>query len=170
MIRTRGLGRLPTMAPSRMPPPQAKAMDTATSYRVTPSARPYSPASFQPAASVDDSAGRNSSGMRPRRGSASQSTMSAITISQRSVDAFMAASRRFSDVTPDAVAQRAEGVAGQHLVGARARKLHLQQIDNAARPRRHHGDLVGEIDGFREAMGDEYDGLPRRGPDAQQLV
>src|SRR6185437_6274024 len=159
MIRTRGLGRLPTMAPSRMPPPQAKAMDTATSYRVTPSARPYSPASFQPAASVDDSAGRNNSGMRPRRGSASQSTMSTITISQRSVDAFMAASRRFPYMAPDAVAQRAEGVSRQHLVGARARQLHLQEIDDAAGPRRHDRDLVGEIDRFSQAVGHEHHGL-----------
>ena len=54
MIRMRGRGRLPTMAPARMPPPQANTMETATSYSVTASAWPYSPASFQPAATVED--------------------------------------------------------------------------------------------------------------------
>jgi hypothetical protein len=31
MIRMRGRGRLPTTAPSRMPPPQAKIIEIATS-------------------------------------------------------------------------------------------------------------------------------------------
>jgi hypothetical protein len=48
--------------------------------------------------------------------------------------------------------------------------LHLQEIDDAARPRRHHGDLVREIDGFRQAVGDEHHGLAGCGPDAQELV
>src|SRR5689334_8545848 len=132
MISTRGFGRLPTMAPHRMPPPQAKAMEMPTSYSVTPSASRYSPASFHPAMSVDDSAGRNNSGIRPKRGSASHNATSAITISQRRVEAFMTASRRFPDVTPDAFAQRAERIARQHLVGARARQRDLQMIDDAA--------------------------------------
>ena len=43
------------------------------------------------------------------------------------------ASRGFSDVPPDAVAQAAKGVAAQHLVGARAGQRDLQMIDDAAR-------------------------------------
>src|SRR5215218_57018 len=145
MIRMRGRGRLPTMAPSRMPPPQANAIETATSYSVTASAWPYSPASFQPAASVEDSAGRNSSGMNPKRGKHSHNTMSATTINRRSVAAFMLASRRFLDVLPDAVAQPAKRVAAQHFIGPRTRQRHLQMVDDAAGPRRHHDHFVGEI-------------------------
>src|SRR5260370_26585945 len=170
MIRMRGRGRLPTSAPSTMPPPQAMAIEIATSYNVVASAWAYSPASLQPAIRVEDSDGRNSSGTRPLRGSTSHSTRRAITISRRSVAAFIAASRRFPDVSPDAVAQRPESVNRQHLVGARARQWDLQMIDDAARPRRHHRDLVGEIDGFGEAMGDEHHGLAGRRPDAQQFV
>src|SRR5260221_8046734 len=170
MISTRGRGRLPTRAPSRMPPPQAKAIEIATSYSVTASAWRYSPASVQPAISVEDSDGRNSSGMRPLRGSTSQSTRRAITISQRSVVAFIAASRRFPDMPPDAVAQAAESIAREHLIGAGARQRDLQMIDDTARPGRHHGDFVSEIDGLGEAMGYEHDGLAGRRPDAQQLV
>ena len=55
MMSRRGRGRLPTTAPSKIPPPQAKTKETAISASVTVSARPYSPASFQPAESVDDS-------------------------------------------------------------------------------------------------------------------
>src|SRR6267378_4829140 len=85
MIRTRGRGRLPTTAPATMPPPQANTMETATSYSVTASAWPYSPASFQPAAIVEDSEGRKSSGITPARGSASHSMTREITIRRRSV-------------------------------------------------------------------------------------
>src|SRR6478736_2360420 len=167
MIRMRGRGRLPTMAPRRMPPPQANAIDTATSYSVTASAWPYSPASFQPADSVEDSAGRNSSGMKPARGRISHNAMRPITIDRRSVAAFIAASRRFPDVTPDAVAQAAEGVAAQHFIGARARQRDLQMIDDAAGARRHHDHLVGEIDRLRQAVGHEHDGLAGGRPDPQ---
>src|ERR1700712_272544 len=142
MIRMRGRGRLPTIAPSKMPPPQANAMETATSYSVTASAWPYSPASFQPADSVDDSDGRNSSGMKPARGRISHKAMSAITINRRSVAAFMVTSRRFPDVAPDTIAQAAEGVAAQHLVGARPRQRDLQMVDDTAGTRRHHDDPV----------------------------
>src|SRR5439155_20403825 len=109
---------------------------------------PYSPASFQPAARVEDSDGRNSSGMKPVRGRNSHSAMSPITINLRSVAALMSASCRFSDMTPDAVAQAAEGVAAQQFIGARAGQRDLQMIDDAAGPRRHHDHLVGEIDRF----------------------
>jgi len=84
MIRMRGRGRLPTTAPNRMPPPQAKANEIATSESVTASAWPYSAASFQPANSVDDSEGRNNSGMAPLRGRISHNTMRPITINRRS--------------------------------------------------------------------------------------
>src|SRR3982751_5693835 len=132
MIRIRGRGRLPTIAPSRMPPPQANIMEIATSYSVTASAWPYSPASFQPAASVEDNAGRNNSGISPLRGNNSHSAISAITIRRRSVVAVMIASRRFPDVAPDAVAQGAKGFAAQHVVGSGAGELHLQMIDDAS--------------------------------------
>ena len=65
MISTRGRGRLPTTAPARMPPPQANTMEIATSYSVTASAWPYSPASFQPAAMVEDSDGQEQFGNKP---------------------------------------------------------------------------------------------------------
>src|SRR5260221_11672944 len=118
MIRMRGRGRLPTTAPSRMPPPQANAIDIATSYSVTTSAWPYSAASLQPAASVDDSDGRNSSEIRPARGRISHSAIRPITISLRSVAAVMGASRRFFDVVPDAVADPAESIARPPFIGA----------------------------------------------------
>src|SRR5262245_35984961 len=159
MIKRRGRGRLPTMAPSRIPPPQANAIEMATSYNVTASAWPYSPASFHPAISVEDSAGRNSSGIRPTRGRISQSAMKARMMRRRSVVADIFASRRFADVTPDAVAKRAEGISAQHVVGARPRQGDLQMVDDAAGPRRHHKHLVGQIDGFGQAMGHEHYGL-----------
>src|ERR1700712_411243 len=130
MIRMRGRGRLPTIAPSRMAPPQAMAIEIATSYSVTASACPYSPASLQPATSVDDSDGRNSSGIRPARGKNSHRTIRPITIKRRSVVAVMIVSCRFTDVPPDAVTQAAEGVSAQHLIGARPRQRHLQMIDD----------------------------------------
>jgi len=37
-------------------------------------------------------------------------------------------------MAPDAVAQRAEGFAAQHLVGAGTRQRNRQMIDDAARP------------------------------------
>src|SRR5215831_20637145 len=153
-----------------MPPPQAKTNEIATSYSVTASASPYSAASLKPAARVADSDGRNSSGIRPLRGNSSQSAIRTITISHRSLLAVIAASCRFPNVTPDALAQPAESIAAQHLVGARAGKLDLKMIDDPARPRRHHRDLVGEIDGLGQAVGDEHDGFSGRGPDPQQLV
>src|SRR5579871_4051856 len=162
MMRRRGRGRLPMTAPSKMPPPQAKTKDIAISASVTVRAWPYSPASFQPAASVEESEGRNSSGISPLRGRISQSAMSAMTIRVRRVLARIAASRRLLDMSPDALAQRAEGVAGEHFVGARPRQRDLQMIDDAAGPRRHHRDLVCEIDRFGEAMGNEHDGLSGR--------
>src|SRR5579871_5384377 len=170
MMRRRGRGRLPTTAPSEMPPPQAKTKDIAISASVTVSAWPYSPASFQPADSVEASEGRNSSGMSPLRGRISQSAMSAMMIRVRTVVARIATSCRFSNVPPDALAQAAKGVAREHLVGARPRQRDLQMIDDAAGPRRHHRDLVGEIHRLREAVGDEHDGLAGRRPDPQQLV
>src|SRR6187431_1153311 len=170
MIRMRGRGRLPTMAPSRMPPPHANAIEIATSYSVTASAWPYSPASFQPAASVEESDGRNSSGISPVRGRISHSAIRPMTINLRSVAALISASRRFADMPPDAVAQGAEGVTAQHLIGARARQRDLQLIDDATGPRRHHDHLIGEIDRFRQAVGDEHDGLAGGRPDPQQLV
>src|SRR5215831_5491367 len=153
-----------------MPPPQAKTNEIATSYSVTTSAAPYSAASLKSAVTVADSDGRNSSGIRRLRGNSSQSATRTITISHRSRLALIAASCRFADVTPDALAQPAECIAAQHFVGARARKLHLQMIDDPARPRRHHRDLVAEIDGLGQAVGDEHDGFSGRGPDPQQLV
>src|SRR5262249_9253705 len=108
----------------------------------------YSAASFQPAIRVEDSAGRNSSGVRPLRGKISQSAISTRMIRRRSVVADIVASRRFTDVTPDAVAQRAEGVAAQHVIGARARQRDLEMVDDAAWPCRHHKHLVGEINRF----------------------
>src|ERR1700712_1421481 len=170
MIRTRGGGRAPTKAPRREPPPPAKIIEPAPSKSVTARAWPYSPASFQPATSVEDSAGRNSSGIRPLRGRASQSTIRPITISRRSVVAVIFASRRFADVPPDAVAQAAERIAAQHVVGSRPRQRDLQTIDDPARTRRHHDHLVGEINRFGQAVGDEHDGLAGCGPDAKQLV
>src|SRR5258708_22281204 len=116
MIRMRGRGRLPTTAPSRMPPPQANAIDIATSYSVTTSAWPYSAASLQPAASVDDSDGRNSSEIRPARGRISHSAIRPITISLRSVAAVMGPSTRFLDVLPDAVAHPAAGLRAPHFI------------------------------------------------------
>ena len=44
-----------------------------------------SPASFQPAVIVEDSEGRNNSGIKPARGSISHSAMSETTIRRRSV-------------------------------------------------------------------------------------
>src|ERR1700712_1225508 len=146
MIRMRGRGRLPTTAPSRMPPPQANAIEIATSYSVTASAWPYSAASLQPAISVDDSDGRNSSGMRPARGRISHSAIRPMTINLRSVAAVMCASCRLADVLPDAVAHPAESIAAQHLVGTWAGQRDLQMVDDPAGPRRHHDHFVGEID------------------------
>src|SRR5215208_4377276 len=170
MIRMRGRGRLPTTAPSKMPPPHANTMEIATSYSVTASAWPYSPASFQPAVSVEDSDGKNNSGISPLRGSSSHSAISAMTIRRRSVVAVIVASRRFPDMPPDAVAQAAKGVAAQHVVGSGAGECDLQMIDDAARTRRHHHHLVCEVDGFGQAVGDEYHGLAGGGPDPQQFV
>src|SRR3954462_13277796 len=170
MIRGRGRGRLPTMAPRRMPPPQANAIETATSYSVTASAWPYSPASFQPAASVEDSDGRNSSGIKPVRGRISHNAIRPITINLRSVAAVISASRRFPDMPPDAVAQAAERVAAQHFIGARAGQRDLQMIDDAAGARRHHDPLVSEIDRFRQAVGDKHHRLAGSRPDPQQFV
>src|SRR3954463_5663655 len=116
--------------------------------------------------------------MRPVRGSSSHSAIRPITIRYRSVFALIfavslavilaliSASRRFADMPPDAVAQAAEGIAAQHLVGAGPRQLDLEMIDDAAGPRRHHDHLVGEIDRFGEAVRDEDDGLACRRPDA----
>ena len=43
-------------------------------------------------------------------------------------------------------------------------------VDDAAGARRHHDHLVGEIDRFGQAVGDEHHGLAGRGPDPQQFV
>src|SRR3569833_2064026 len=170
LMRMRGRGRLPTMAPSRIPPPQANSIAIATSESVVTSAWPYSPASLQPAIKVEDSDGRNSSGTKPARGSSSQSAISAMMIRVRTVRAFIAASRRFPDVAPDAVAERAENFAGEHVVGTWARQLHLQLIDDAAWARRHHHNLIGEINRFGQAVSHEHHGLAGRSPDPQELV
>src|SRR5450755_157561 len=171
MISTRGRGRLPTTAPPRIPPPHANSMATATSYSVTISAWPYSPASLQPACSVDDKDGRNSSGMAPMRGRTSHNTMRAMTMSRRRVvDDIAIPLRRLANMAPDAVAQASERVAAQHFKSARARQRDVQPVHDAAGTRRHHHHLVREIDGFGQAMGHEDDGLAGRSPDPQQFI
>src|SRR5215831_3786484 len=42
--------------------------------------------------------------------------------------------------------------------------------EDAAGPRRHHDDPLGEIDRFEHRMGDEDDGLAQRLPERQQVV
>src|ERR1700732_906090 len=171
MTSTRGRGRLRTTAPPKMPPPHANTMATATSYSVTISAWPYSPASLQPACSVDDKDGRNSSGMAPTRGRTSHNMMRTMTMRRRSVvDDITIPSRRLADMAPDPVAQASERVAAQHLEGARARQRDVQPVHDPAGTRRHHHHLVREIDGFGQAMGHEDDGFAGRSPDSQQFV
>src|ERR1700681_1100398 len=171
MISTRGRSRLPHTAPGKIPPPHANSMAAATSYSVTTSAWPYSPASLQPACSVDDKDGRNSSGMAPIRGRTSHNTMRAMMIRRRNVvDDITIPSRRLADMTPDAVAQASERVAAQHFKSARARQRDVQPVHDAAGPRRHHHHLVRQIDGLGQAMGHEDDGLAGRSPNPQQFV
>src|SRR5262252_4276419 len=51
---------------------------------------------------------------------------------------------------------------------ARARKRDRNRRDDAAGPRSHHVDLVGEIDCFLDVMGDEQHGLAEVAPELHQ--
>ena len=53
---------------------------------------------------------------------------------------------------------------------ALARPAGLDDVDEAAGPRRHHADAVGEHRGLVERMGDQEHGRAGRAPQAQQLV
>ena len=52
---------------------------------------------------------------------------------------------------------------------ARPRRRVVEHLDDAAGPRRHHGDPVGEKHRLADRMGDEHHGLAALHPDALQL-
>src|SRR6201987_846926 len=49
-------------------------------------------------------------------------------------------------------------------------EIAIDDVDDAARPRRHHDDPAREEHRFGNRMGDEQDGLSHRPPELQELL
>jgi hypothetical protein len=68
------------------------------------------------------------------------------------------------------VEQRPELLGGDELERARPRQCDLDHLLDAARPCRHHHDLVAEQDRLVDRVGDEQDGLAGLIEDTQQFL
>src|SRR5215813_13614610 len=78
--------------------------------------------------------------------------------------------RLFAQPLPQAGRDGAEALIRHDAAVARAWPAGGHDIDEAAGPRRHDGDPVGQHGGLVERMGDQHHGRAGLAPDAQELV
>src|SRR5829696_828327 len=76
---------------------------------------------------------------------------------------------RAIEVLPHLAGEMRELLAFRRRHGAWPGEVDVDLADHTARPRRHHQDAVGEVDGFGYAVRDEQHCLAPFHPDALQL-